>query len=263
MLTHDAPEHAGNLSFLMLLSIFPSVFLVISILDYFTDSFGSVAVLEFINKMEYIMPSFIVGNEVHKRVIEIVSGPPSSLLSLAIIGSIWISSSFIEGMRATLNKAYRVSCPPAYFLRRALSILHFLVLVLFFIVAVGLMTVFAFMTSTFMQYGVLFKVFKYLFLSIIMITGISFLYTILPNTKQSFLRVFPGAILVLILWTLSGILFSCYISHFGQFDIIYGSLGKGVASLTFFYICSLCVIYGAEFNFIFYKNLERSCKDKF
>src|SRR5690606_16203080 len=68
------------------------------------------------------------------RIEEIMSGPPQGLLTIAIIGTIWTASSAVEGVRTILNRAYRVSTPPAYWWRRLFSIMQFLVLVAIIII---------------------------------------------------------------------------------------------------------------------------------
>ena len=62
------------------------------------------------------------------RVTEIMSGPPSSLLTISILGVIWTSSSTLEGLRTILNKIYNISSPPSYIWRRSLSILQFFII---------------------------------------------------------------------------------------------------------------------------------------
>ena len=76
----------------------------------------------------------------------------------------------------------------------------------------------------------------------------------LPNKKNKMSDVAPGALLVVILWTITAVGFSYYINNFQQVNIIYGSLGGVIISLLFFYVVNLCLIYGAEFNYTLKKN---------
>ena len=120
---HDGIEHAGYLAFLGLLALFP--FLV------FTFALAGVlgqgaAGTEFITWVLHALPKNLTA-ALQPRVVEIVSGPPQGLLTVSILGAIWTASSAVEGLRTILNRAYHVQTPPAYWLRRSLSIAQLLV----------------------------------------------------------------------------------------------------------------------------------------
>jgi membrane protein len=91
--------------------------------------------------------------------------------------------------------------------------------------------------------------------TILTLTGVAMfivvanLYFVLPNIKQSLIKVVPGAAIVVLLWIAAASLFSLYLSNFDQVNLIYGSLGGIIATLIFFYIINLIFIFGAEFNY--------------
>ena len=68
-----------------------------------------------------------------------------------------------------------------------------------------------------------------------------------PRT-QPWHTVLPGAVLATAMWLLSTAIFGAYLRHYADYSIIYGSLGAGIALLTWMYIISLVVLIGAEFN---------------
>ena len=76
------------------------------------------------------------------------------------------------------------------------------------------------------------------------------LYYIIPNAKLKLLEVIPGAVLTVILWSISGYLLSKYIVYYRQLSIVYGSLGSIIVTLIFFYIVNMIFIIGAEFNYL-------------
>ncbi|MCH2037676.1 MAG: YihY/virulence factor BrkB family protein [Rickettsiales bacterium] len=260
---HDGVEHAGYLSFLSLLSLFP--FLV-----FFVAMVGSIGKSELGEQLigillddNELIPSHLL-SALEPRIHEIVSGPPQGLLTIAVLGAIWTASSAVEGLRTILNRAYRVNTPPAYIFRRLMSILQFLILTLLLIVAMMVLVltpvIWQAVTSyleidsevsllpdwisnwnwTFVRYG---------FTATILFFVVCSIYYILPNIKQTWRVVFPGAILVVIGWISAGSLFASYLSSFNQFNVIYGSLGGVIVSLLFFYIFSMILILGAEFNY--------------
>jgi membrane protein len=68
-----------------------------------------------------------------------------------------------------------------------------------------------------------------------------------PRT-QPWHSVLPGAVLATAMWLLSTAFFGWYLQRYADYSIIYGSLGVGIALLTWMYLISLVVLIGAEFN---------------
>lgn len=58
----------------------------------------------------------------------------------------------------------------------------------------------------------------------------------------------PGAFLSTATWFLATLLFGWYVTRFSHYQIVYGSLGAGMATLVWLYIISLSILFGAEFN---------------
>lgn len=262
-INHDGVEHAGYLAFLSLLSLFPFLVFLFAIAGFIGQTDVGLKLISIIVDNHIIPPGVLKALE--PRFQEIESGPPQGLLTFAIVGAIWTASSAVEGLRTTLNRAYRVHTPPAYVLRRLLSIGQFLILaaviiavVMALIVAPGIweylkgLKPFVSLGSFNVVDGMIIDIWPY---ARYFITGITLFivvcisYFILPNIKQRWLAVTPGAFLVVVLWFIAGMLFSGYLSNFNQVNIIYGSLGGLIAALLFFYLNAMIFIYGAEFNY--------------
>ena len=72
-----------------------------------------------------------------------------------------------------------------------------------------------------------------------------------PRT-QPWHRVLPGAVLATVLWFVSTVLFGVYLRRFGNYDVIYGSVATAIALLIWLYLVSMVVLIGAEFNALRY-----------
>ena len=84
------------------------------------------------------------------------------------------------------------------------------------------------------------------FASFVLVTAL--LYYLGPNRKQTFANVFPGAVLATILWLISTLGFSWYVRHISNYNVLYGSVGAGLALLVWMYVWSLITLIGCEFN---------------
>ncbi len=250
---HDGIEHAGYLAFLGLLAMFPFLVFVFAIIGFLGEGQAGAS---FIAHALQALPNH-VADALKPRVLEIVSGPPQGLVTAAILGAVWTASSAVEGLRTVLNRAYHVATPPAYWFRRSLSVLQLLLFT--FILVVGMTLVIFIPLALHHIEGWLGVAFisaneEYLgrvaFITTIalMFSAVAGIYYLIPNIRQHFVTVAPGALVVVALWLGAAHLFTLYLSNFNQVSLIYGSLGGIIAALVFFYICNIIFIFGAELN---------------
>ena len=265
---HDGIEHAGYMSFMNFLSLFPFLIFIVSFAGFIGETrFG----IDFINILLDNLPTYLISG-IKPRIEEIVSGPPQGLLTLSILGAIWTSSSSVEGLRTILNRVYCIKNPPAYLLRRFLSIFQFLILSAIIILSmiillilpmiyeilINFMSEEARKTITSLLYIDFFKpvwgMLRSLILFINLFLVVSLLFVLLPNAKITFKSVIPGSIIVVFLWILTGTVVASFIRSYEQVSIIYGRLGSIIIAMFFFYIINLTFIYGAEVNYLLKKN---------
>jgi membrane protein len=69
-----------------------------------------------------------------------------------------------------------------------------------------------------------------------------------PNRKQAVRWVLPGAVLATVLWLLSTLAFGWYVRHITNYNVLYGSVGAGLALLVWMYVWSVIALFGCEFN---------------
>ncbi len=254
-INHDGIEHAGYLAFLGLLAMFPFLVLVVAVIGFLGE--GEIGA-----KLVTALLTALPGNltvALKPRIEEIVSGPPQGLLTVSILGAIWTASSAVEGIRTILNRAYHVEAPPAYWFRRSMSVLQLLVFTFITISGMILVVTLQLILQPFSDWmDVHLSMESQLYVRKVLIgisaaalfLAIASIYYLIPNIKQRFLAVAPGAILVVLGWWGAAWAFTYYLSHFNQVNLIYGSLGGVIAALVFLYLCNVIFIFGAEFNYL-------------
>ena len=236
MIRHDGFEMSGYLAFLTLISIFPCTIFVakiLALLNKFLISQNNTILShkiidDFIECFDFLsnLPLQTLKDEIKKILIV----PPKTLVNFAIIGILWTSSSAMQGLKTSLNRAYGVCNKKPYVIIRLYSILQFIIVS---------------------------------FVTIIIISSISIIPLIMKKLHlESFQYFFSFKIGIFILWfyviwlskmltnrnlQLSKIL-TIYFTKFLQFNIIYGSLANIVSILLFFYVIFVCFIFGAELN---------------
>ncbi len=72
-----------------------------------------------------------------------------------------------------------------------------------------------------------------------------------PRT-QPWHRVLPGSVLATVLWFVSTVIFGVYLRRFANYDVIYGSVATAIALMSWLYLVSMAILVGAEFNAVRY-----------
>jgi membrane protein len=246
-------EMAGYLTFLSLLSLFPYLLVLISAVGLIGQGEAGREYIEL--ALAHLPPEAV--KTIHPRIAEILSGPPQGLLTFAVLGAIWTSSSGIEAIRGILNRAYHVGAPPAYLRRRLLSILQVVLFTLGIVCIVAVLVITPIAVNNFTDFTgieIPLKLKTFIDHYFLLLAGLALffivasLYYVLPNLKQSRASVMPGAVLVIALWLAGAQLVSFYLTKVSQLTVVYGSLSGFIGTLIFFYVMLVIFIYGAEFN---------------
>ena len=78
-----------------------------------------------------------------------------------------------------------------------------------------------------------------------------FVYRFMPRTEVTWRDTLPGAFLGGALWELAKYIFAASLGYF-HYDQIYGSVGAVVAVLTWSYVSSLILLFGAQLTAVFH-----------
>jgi membrane protein len=57
-----------------------------------------------------------------------------------------------------------------------------------------------------------------------------------------------GSLIAAVLWLLASLAFSFYVSNFGHYDKTYGSLGAVIGFMSWIWVSTIVVLFGAELN---------------
>lgn len=96
---------------------------------------------------------------------------------------------------------------------------------------------------------VLGKIASHVLLTLAGAAGAAALYRFGPSrAKPRWTWITPGSLLAALLWLGLTLGFGAYVRYIGRFDATYGSLGAIVALLTWLYLSSYVLLFGAELN---------------
>lgn len=183
-----------------------------------------------------------------------------SLFFFGVALALWSTSALAGTLTEALNAAYEVPETRRWWKVTALSLAFGPVLALLVIVSVGLMLIGPQLVERIAELVGLDEVFVSLWgwlrfpvaLSLLAVV-LSLVYRFGPNANgQRFRYVGVGAALAVVLWAISSVGFSFYLTNFANYGVTYGSLGAAVGLLFYLYLSASVVLLGAEVNAAIY-----------
>ncbi len=242
---------AGHIAFASLFALFP--FLI-----FLTTLAGEVgqggAAQAFVDLGLGAMPPEVRA-AIEPAVGEVLTGGRQGLMTVSILLSLWAVSSAIEATRYALNLAYDVKRARAIWWQRLQSLLMVVTFALFIIAGMLIVIAapFAWALAEFFEleptkWQTTYSLVRFGLSVVLMLCFILPLYRWLPNRQLDMVEVLPGAVVAVVIWLGAGSLYSWYLQNLGRFTVTYGSLGGIIATLLFFYITALILIFGAEVN---------------
>jgi membrane protein len=201
-------------------------------------------------------------DEVVVSQLQLRGGKPIGLLVGALVVALWAASSVIKSLIDGFHVAYRVPRNRGFFHSTALSMLIVLAAALPFIVAsslvlfgqqaeavmLGFFKVDPILNPLTDAWEVLSRIARYGVALAATAALMSILYYFGPYRKQRFRRVVPGAILATFLWLGATTGFAWYMKNLAHYNVVYGSIGTGIALLVWMYLLCAIAIVGCEFN---------------
>jgi membrane protein len=187
-----------------------------------------------------------------------------ALLAVGLVVTVWTASSGMQAVRTALNKAYGVE--------RGLSFWQARIKVTALTVIAGFAVMAAFGSVIVLPYAWralqppgggqppawLWESFRYGLAYVVLSTLYALLYASLPDIRQRWLTVLPGALLGAGLWVATAAALSLTLHGVGKLALVYGGFAGIVATLVFLYLSATTLIFGAEFNAVLrQRRLER------
>ncbi len=250
-------DNAAAISYYFVFSLFPFLFFLATLTAYIPYVRTSVGTI--LARMQYLVPSAAM-ELIDKHVGILVTQTRPRLLTIGLLVTIYSASRGVDAVRKALNLAYDVNESRPFWLTELVA---FGVTIGGALLALGGIAVLVaggsgglwlarhlgFTTVYIAVYGWL----RWPVTVAAIFSCASLAYHYLPNVpsvKRKFKFVTPGALGGTGLWLLATIGFAEYATHFGNYNVTYGSIGGVIALMTWFYISGLIFLMGGEVNAI-------------
>ncbi len=247
----NIPIVSAGVAFYAFLAIFPGIIVLFSVYGLAVDAQSAG---EQITMLAEVMP---------EQTISIIEGRMDNLMETStsalgwgtvfgILIALWSANKGIKSLFTGLDVTYGVENRRGIIKQNALSLAFTLGTILVIIVSLGFIILFPLLLNTIGLPGTLGTLVAWLrwpFLAIIVISAISLIYQYGPARETPRLRwVVLGASAATFVWLIASWGFSFYVSNFGNFGEMYGSLSAVVIMLFWLFISSFIILAGGELN---------------
>lgn len=247
---------AAEIAYYLLLSFFPFLIFLISLLGQVAKPYQAKLLAELHNALPE--PVHLV---VAQILNEIMRNPSLTLMSFSMVGMIWAASRGFAVILRGLNQAYGNWHPRPFtnLILRGFGLLATILLSVAIILTLTLITLGSAILAQLSRWfdlpflsGRWLFFLRYLFTFTMLFAVFSVLYYLISQARDRkhwrYWQTLPGAAFAALAWLLLSWGFSFYIGSFDRYANIYGSLGGLVILMLWLYLCSTLVLTGGIVN---------------
>ncbi len=241
--------HAASIAYYALLSLFPFLLLLLSVLGSLTaDPSDRDAVITFL--LRYFPRQF----DFITRQFDAFRWQSVQLGIGGLLALTWASLGVFNAVSSAINHAWGVEHRRSFLKHRLVSFLMMLSAGGILVIALLLASA-AKLSETRWFFSMVERVTWLGWLggltvsyaaTLLLIACVALLYYFIPNTKIRFRDVWPGAILTGLLWQGAFSAFSWYARDLARWNLIHGSIAAVVVFLVWIYVCAVILLYGVE-----------------
>jgi membrane protein len=243
---------ASSVAFNFFLGVFPAIIFFFTLIPYIPiDNFQ----VELLKLIKDITPEFAYA-AIESTIIDIAVNKRGSLLSFGFISALYFSTKGINSLIIAFNATSLEFENRKWLNQQITSIFLTIIMVLFVSLAVFLITITDPLLDFLVVKGLMFKdlvyylviLGKWLVVFLLFLVSISMIYYFAPASKKDWKFISAGSVLSTFLSIVISVGFAYFVTNFGQYNKLYGSLGTLIVILMWLYLNSFVIILGFELN---------------
>ena len=250
----QCPDLAAALTYYSVLSLFPAMLALVSLIGIFGDPQKTTdALLQIVSGFAPAETVDTVGGTVS----ELASAPAAGLtLVLGLATALWSASGYVGAFGRAMNRVYEVDEGRPFVKLRGTM----LAVTLLSVVIVALLAGMLVLSGPVAEavggliglsgaFVAVWNIAKWPVMVGLIIVIIAVLFYATPNVKQpKFKWMSIGSGIALFIFLLASVGFGFYVGNFGNYNKTYGALGGVIVMLLWLWILNMSLLFGAEFD---------------
>ena len=239
---NDLGNVAGAVTFFAVQALFPFLLFVVAVAGLLLDPERVAGIVDGLSRVAPGEVTRIVGDRIRSLWISRSAG----LVTVGALGALLSASGGMVALMDALNRVRGVRETRPFVRRRLLALGLTAWAALLSLVAALLALVLAPLSQALGgPLGALLGWLRLPVSGLLMAMLWSMLYDRLPDTPRTHTLITPGAVAGVLAWLVVSWGFSLYVTHFGRFEVTYGTLGGGAVLLLWMWLSTQCLLFGA------------------
>jgi membrane protein len=250
----QCPDLAAALTYYSVLSLFPALLALVSLLGLFGQADKTTgALLE-------IVQGFAPGDTVEairEPVQKLTSSPAAGLtLVIGILTALWSASGYVGAFARAMNRVYEIDEGRTFIKLRGTVLGVTIVNLLIVVVLAGMLVLTGPVAESVGNaiglggaFLTVWNILKWPVMVVLVVLAIAILYYATPNVKQPKFRWMSlGSFIALMIFLLASLAFGLYVANFSSYNETYGTIGGVIVALLWLWILNMSLLFGAEFD---------------
>jgi membrane protein len=250
----QCPDLAAALTYYSVLSIFPALLALVSLLGIFGDPQKTTSAL--LDIVQGVAPGQTV-DTIRPVVQDLASSSAAGLtFILGLLTAVWSASGYVGAFGRAMNRVYEIDEGRPFVKLRG-TMLGVTIVNLLIVVVIAAMLVLSGpvaesvgnligLDSAFLT---VWNIVKWPVMLVLIIVAIAILYYATPNVKQPKFRwMSMGSAIALVVFLLASLAFGFYVSYSNSYNKTYGAIGGVIVALLWLWILNMSLLFGAEFD---------------
>jgi membrane protein len=250
----QCPDLAASLTYYGVLSMFPALLALVSLLGIFGQAEKTTeAMLEIAQR---IAPGSTL--EIIRQPVEELtkSSAAGITLVIGILTALWSASGYVGAFGRAMNRIYEVDEGRRFVKLRGTMLAVTITTVIIVALTAAMLVLsgpVAEAVGGAIGLGGVFltawNIIKWPVIVLLVVAVIATLYYATPNVKQPKFRwMSMGSFIALVIFVLASLGFGFYVANFGSYNKTYGAIGGVIVMLLWLWILNMSLLFGAEFD---------------
>ncbi|MFF2030355.1 YihY/virulence factor BrkB family protein [Arthrobacter sp. NPDC058192] len=250
----QCPDLAAGLTYYAVLSLFPALLALVSLLGIFGDAEKTTTALLDIAKG--IAPGSTI-DTISGPIKELTASPAAGFtLVIGLVTALWSASGYVSAFSRAMNRIYEIDEGRGFVKLRGTM----LAVTVLCVVIVALLAAMLVLSGPVAQavggalgvggaFVTVWDIVKWPVIVLLVIVVIAILYYATPNVKQPKIRWMSiGSLIALVAFLIASLGFGFYVANFANYNKTYGAIGGVIIMLLWLWILNMSLLFGAEFD---------------
>ena len=250
----QCPDLAAALTYYSVLSVFPALLALVSLLGIFGQAEKTTAAL--LEIVQGFAPADTV-KAIRQPIEQLTSSSTAGFtLVIGILIALWSASGYVGAFGRAMNRIYEVDeGRPFIKLRGTMLVVTVVTVLIVAVLAFMLVLTGPVAEAVGNAVGLggaflaVWNIAKWPVVLLLVILAIAILYYATPNVKQPKFRWMSlGSSIALVIFMLASLGFAFYVANYSSYNKTYGAIGGVIVTLLWLWILNMSLLFGAEFD---------------